>query len=92
MIVVRTYRLANGAPDNTLTVRALARWVFPRRVRSRIWARSYSAIMPWNWVSRASSGLSRRGPLINTTFVPRLRELLDQQRLVGVLPGQPVPE
>jgi hypothetical protein len=50
----------------------LARWALPRRVRSRIWARSYSAIMPWNCTSSASSGLSLRGPLTNITVVPAL--------------------
>ena len=79
-----------GRPESTLTVPALARWVLPRRVRSRIWARSYSAIMPWNCTSSASSGLSPRGPLTNTTRGAGLGELLDQQRLVGVLAGQPV--
>jgi hypothetical protein len=37
-----------------------------------IWAFSYSAIMPWNCTSNASSGLSERGPLTNITLVPAL--------------------
>jgi hypothetical protein len=37
-----------------------------------ICARSYSAIMPWNCTSSASSGESELGPLTNTTLVPAL--------------------
>ena len=35
-----------------------------------ICARSYSAIMPWNCTSSASSGVSEAGPLMNITLVP----------------------
>ena len=37
-----------------------------------ICARSYSAIMLWNWTSSASSGESELGPLTNITLVPAL--------------------
>jgi hypothetical protein len=37
-----------------------------------ICARSYSAIMPWNCTSSASSGLSEDGPFTKTTPVPAL--------------------
>jgi hypothetical protein len=37
-----------------------------------ICARSYSAIMPWNWTSSASSGVSELGPLTNITPLPAL--------------------
>ena len=40
--------IAIRAPPRTETSPALARWRLPRRDRSRICARSYSAIMPWN--------------------------------------------
>ena len=46
--------------------------------------------MPWNWISSWSSGLSPRGPFTNSTRAPAAGELLDQQRLVGELAGQPV--
>ena len=39
------------------TTRCCARWRLPRRERSRIWARSYSAIIPWNCRSSSSSGV-----------------------------------
>ena len=68
----------------------LARWVLPRRVRSMICARSYSAIMPWNCTSSASSGRVRARALDEHHGRAGLGELLDQQRLVGVLAGQPV--
>ena len=45
--------------------------------------------MPWNCTISWSSGLSPRGPLMNSTFVPA-RATPDQQRLVGELAGQPV--
>jgi hypothetical protein len=57
-------------PDSTFTLPERARWFLPRRVRSMICARSYSAIMPWNWTSSVSSGVSPEGALTNTTDVP----------------------
>ena len=48
-----------------------ARCSLPRRVRSRICARSYSAIIPWNWRSSSSSGEPERsGSCVKTISTP----------------------
>ena len=45
----------------------------PRRLRSRILARSYSAIMPWTWSRRSSSALVPMGRFAKTTSAPARR-------------------
>ena len=67
-----------------------ARWALPRRYRSASWAFSYSANMPWNWTSSWSSGAVAARALDELHPHPGPGELLQQQRLVGELAGQPV--
>src|SRR3984893_10243381 len=63
-------RAGHRAPLSTLTCPCRARCRLPRRERSRICARSYSAIMPWNCTSNSSSGVEPRGARTNKVSTP----------------------
>jgi hypothetical protein len=65
--------LKDHHPDITLSEPLWAACFLPRRLRSMILARSYSATMPCTWSRRSSSGLWPRGRFKNTTSTPRRR-------------------
>ena len=56
-----------------ITSPARARNSLPRRYRSAILARSYSAITPWTWVSSLACGSSwsRAGASVKATLTPK---------------------
>jgi hypothetical protein len=58
-----------GAPDQYFPAEGAER--LPRRYRSAIFARSYSAITPWTWVSSLACGSSSMGGVsVNRTQTP----------------------
>ena len=69
---------------------AVAACRLPRRCRSMILARSYSAIMPCTCSSRSSSGLWPKARFKKMTSTPGTAKLIDQQDLVGIFPRQAV--
>jgi len=81
-----TYRYPNGAPDITLSEPLWAACFLPRRLRSMILARSYSATMPCTWSRKSSSGLWPRGRFKNTTstLCRRHSSRLEARRRIGL--------
>ena len=62
----------------------------PRRLRSMILARSYSAIIPWTWTRRFSAGSWPSGIAEEDDLDVAAGELLEDQDLVGILAGEAI--
>ena len=75
---------------NALSRPARAAWRRPRRLRSRILARSYSAITPLDLQQQVVLGRAADRAVEEDDLDAGAAELLHQQHLVGIAAGQPV--